>query len=436
MNYRVYVLILLTLPELAFSQTSNAPILTAGPFVGSVTTTSAKIWIGYKGSGPYTVTLTDTIDQTVSNPVSTQKIGDLTGDTSLILDYSGLKAGHHYRVSYTLSAKNAPDCTFTTQTDASVKDLDFLVGSCALLTTGFWRAFFPGADVSIYRQMAKTKTEFMVWLGDNVYYLGKDYKTYNNMFRRTLETRTKFKLMNRFLAAQPNYAIWDDHDYGWNDADKNFPAKDSALKVFRGFWPNTYENNVKETYFTFRYNDAEFFMTDGRWFRDAPGDTAGAFLGEEQLQWLKTKLLKSDATFKFVCIGSQVLNDNQHGESYAHYPRERNKLLDYIVDNDIKGVIFLTGDKHYSELTKRDWRGYPLYDFTSSPISSPVIPRMLLHGYDNPRSIKGTVLYAKNFGRIKITGPAGNRECKLAIYGKRGKLKWDYTIKSDELKRK
>jgi alkaline phosphatase D len=311
-----------------------------------------------------------------------------------------------------------------------------MFGSCALLTTGFWRAFFPGADVRIYRKMAKAPKDFMVWLGDNLYYLGKDYTSYDRMFQRNIDVRRKFKLMRRFLAAQPNYAIWDDHDYGWNDADRTFPLKDTALKVFRGFWPNTYESDVKLTYFTFRYADAEFFMTDGRWYRSPPGDTAGDFLGPEQLRWLKEKLLNSTATFKFICMGSQVLNDNEHGESYAHYPHERNDLLSYIADNNIKGVIFLTGDKHYAELSRREWRGYPFYDFTSSPITSPVMPRKWLRSYHNPLSVKGTVIYRKNYGRISISGPPGSRSLRLALYGKSGRLKWDRTIRSDELSRK
>lgn len=436
MNYRFYVLILLALPEIVFSQNGSA-LITAGPFVGSVTTTSVKVWLAYKGNGPLGLSLKDTADNSsFSDPVGTQKIADREGDTSVTIDFTGLRPGHCYRVLHNTSSKPTPDCVFTTQANTSVRDLDFLFGSCALLTTGFWRAFFPGADVSIYNRMARTRTDFMVWLGDNVYYLGNDYKSYDNMFRRSLEVRSKFRLMDKFLAAQPNYAIWDDHDYGWNDADSTFPLKDSALKVFRGFWPNTYEKDVKLTYFTFRYADAEFFMTDGRWFRNPPGDTAGDFLGHEQIRWLKEKLLKSNATFKFICMGSQVLNDNHHGESYAHYPKERNELLNYIVDNNIKGVIFLTGDKHYAELSKRDWRGYPLYDFTSSPITSPVMPRKGLKPYHNPLSVKGTVVYRKNYGRIKINGPEGDRICKLQLYGKWGKLKWEHDIKSEELSRK
>lgn len=435
MNYCVYVLMLLALPEIAFTQ-NTTPTLTAGPFAGSVTTTSAKVWIAYRGSGAFTVTLSDTNDNTIANPIATSKIGDRDGDTSMILDFTGLKAGHSFIVTYTLTAKNAPDCRFTAQTDVAVKDMDFLFGSCAYMTTGCLKMFFPGTNVRIFRHMTKAKSDFMVWLGDNIYYIVKDYKSYDNMFRRQLNIRESFKSLQTFLATQPNYAIWDDHDYGWNDADKTFPLKDTALKVFRGFWPNTYESTVKETYFTFRYADAEFFMTDGRWFRNPPGDTAGDFLGAEQLRWLKNKLLNSDATFKFICMGSQVLNDNEHGESYAHYPKERNDLLNYIVDNNIKGVIFLTGDKHYAELSKRDWRGYTFYDFTSSPLTSVVLPHKWVKSFHNPLSVKGTVIYSKNYGRIKITGTQGNRSLRLELYGKGGNLRWERVIKSEELGRK
>ena len=71
------------------------------------------------------------------------------------------------------------------------------------------------------------------------------------------------------------------------------------------------------------------------------GDTNGTMLGETQLVWLKNKLLMSDAAFKFICLGSTVLNENNMvGESYTQYPKERSELLDFIADNNIKGVVF------------------------------------------------------------------------------------------------
>lgn len=284
--------------------------------------------------------------------------------------------------------------------------------------------------------MKRKKSDFTVWLGDNIYYIGKDYRSYENMFKRQLNIRNKFITLANFLSNQPNYAIWDDHDYGWNNSDKNFPLKEEALKIFKGFWPNNFDHGDtnKGIYNTFRYYDAQFFMTDNRWYLDPEGDTTASFLGDVQLQWLKKELKASDATFKFICVGSQVLNDSRQGDSYAKYPVERNRLLDFIVDNNIGGVIFLTGDRHYAELSKRDWKGYTFYDFTSSPFTSPVIYTKHLPGFRNDFSIDSTIFYRKNFGQISLRGPADNRQCVMELYGKGGKRKWVYSINANDIR--
>ncbi len=431
-----FVIAAIVLCGLAFSQNPEKPRLISGPFAGAVTKNSAKVWIAYRGNGQNMLTLLDTSDNTTITPTGFHKINDDKGNTALVMDFTDLQPEHTYKAVVAFDLLNLhPKCFIKTQADTAVKDLNFILGSCALLNTGFSRLIFPGSSSEIFGRMKRQRSEFMVWLGDNVYYFHKHYGSYQGMFGRNLKIRRGFISLSGFLAAQPNYAIWDDHDYGWNDSDKKFPQKDSSLIVFKGFWPNPYaeKEDFKGNYFTFRYYDAEFFMTDDRWFRDSEGDTAGAYLGKEQLAWLKDKLLHSDATFKFICTGSQVLNDSYFGESYAKYPHERNNLFDFIATNNIKGVIFLTGDKHYSELSLRNWKGYPLYDFTSSPITSPVVPAKFLGFYHNSYSVPGSILYRKNFGKISLTGPVGNRSCKMEIYGRGGHKKWEYIIDASEL---
>lgn len=420
------------LPFIILAQ-APGPVITGGPLSGSVNENSAKVWLSYRGNGQVEVNLFDSLSHLSIPAYGFQRLANAKGDTSLISEFKGLTAGHRYVVQHHFTGKNIPDCAFSTQSKAGSSDIDFLFGSCALACTGFWRMFWPGADIRIYKHMLAARPDFMVWLGDNLYYLGSDFKSYEHMFRRNLDVRGKFPLMRKFLAAQPNYAIWDDHDYGPNDSDKRFLLKDTALKIFRAFWPNTYETEVRENYFTYRYADAEFFMTDDRYFRDGPEDSLGDYLGPAQLKWLEAKLLASNASFKFICTGSQVINDNEHGETYARYPRERNNLLDFIAGNNIRGVIFLTGDKHYSELSERVWHGYPFYDFTSSPITSPILPRKGLNAFNNPYSVQGSVLYRKNFGRIRINGAPGHRVCQMQLYGKNGRLRFNYSVKADDI---
>ncbi|HLP51866.1 MAG TPA: alkaline phosphatase D family protein [Chitinophagales bacterium] len=428
------ILLTALLGLLLFSKAQNpekARLIT-GPIVGSVTTTTARIWIAFKGNGLNMMTLVDTVTETVYYPTGLNKINDNKGVTALNMDFTGLKSNHVYKCEFTEGVGLRPKCVFTTQAD-SLKDFDFLVGSCALMNTDISRFVFPGASTAIFEIMRRKKSDFMLWLGDNIYYFSKHYKSYDGMFNRNLKIRNYFPALQLFLASQPHYAIWDDHDYGWNDADKNFPLKDTALTIFKGFWPNTYEpDTLKGNYFTYTYYDAEFFMTDCRYFRDPEGDTSGAYFGEQQMAWLKDKLLNSKATFKFICSGSQVLNDSYYGESYAKYSKERNELLDFIANKNVKGVIFLSGDKHFSEMSKRIWKGYPMYDFTSSPLTSPVI-KLRTSGFVNTYSVAGTLLYRKNFGKISISGNADNRICKMEIYGMAGDKKWEYVVNANDL---
>ena len=441
MKKYAFLIFLACLINLAAAQKSQKPKLIAGPVIGAVTKNTAKIWIAYRGKGQNLLILGDTAEKRVYYPTNFSYISDAKGDVALTMDFTGLKPNHRYNIIVSIDGWGAhAKYSFKTPADTAVADFNFLLGSCALMNTDPTRVFFPAGSNWIFYRMKKRKGDFMIWLGDNIYYIyPKQYGSYDGMFKRQLDIRKYYRKFYRdFLGSQPNYAIWDDHDCGPNDCDRTFSLIDSSLKVFKGFWPNTYpeQDKFKGNYFNFRQYDAEFFMTDDRYYRDPPGDTAGSFLGETQMIWLKNKLLMSDAAFKFICIGSQVLNDNNFGESYARYPKERNDLFDFIAKNDIKGVIFLTGDKHYAEICKRDWNGYPLYDFTSSPLTSPPLPRRIFGAYHNQWRIKGTDYGFKNFGKIFVSGNKGDRSLKLQIYGRGGYKKRELNIKETELQRK
>lgn len=88
--------------------------------------------------------------------------------------------------------------------------------------------------------MEAEKPDFMLWLGDNTYYLFNDNKSFENMFERNMQMRAKFKHLKSFLSAVPQYAIADDHDFGPDDAGKDWRLKDTALTIFKHFWPNDY----------------------------------------------------------------------------------------------------------------------------------------------------------------------------------------------------
>ena len=434
-----HLLSLILFCSLVLSAQAQKAKLFSGPVIGSVTSTSARVQITYRGKGKNAVILGDTATKSVIYPSNYSYLAS-NGIVSLTFDFTKLQPGHVYNVVVSIEGwKTQAKTSFRTQYDTNVKDFSFNTGSCALLCTDWLRPVFPGGKTDIFNTMRRHPADFMLWLGDNIYYLtSKEYKSQDAMFMHNVKVRRSFVQYKNFLSSTPHYAIWDDHDFGPNDADSRWALKDSALAVFKSFWPNTYpeQPQFKGNYFSFRYYDAEFFMLDDRYFRDPVGDSSAHFLGETQMVWLKNKLQMSDAAFKFIAIGTQVLNDNKFGESYKQFPKERQELFDFLVKNNIKGVIFLTGDKHYTEICKKEINGYPIIDLTCSPLTSPVLPRKLLGAYTNATRIPGTDYGGHNYGRISVTGAPGDRSCTIEIHGRHGLKRRELVIRQSELQQR
>jgi len=254
--------------------------------------------------------------------------------------------------------------------------IKFAAGSCAYINEEIYdRPGKPyGASTEIFASIFREKPEFMLWLGDNIYFREPDWNSLTGMIKRYEHDRS-IPEFAELLANVHHYAIWDDHDYGPNNSDRSFWNKGAALEVFSMFWGNpSYGFPGMEGAITFfEWGDAAFFLLDDRWYRSPEKRkfVERKMLGDLQIEWLIDALSSSEATFKFIAVGSQVLNPAARYENYSTYPEERNKLLKMIDAEKIPGIIFLTGDRHFSEITKLEREGnYPLFDFTISPFTS------------------------------------------------------------------
>lgn len=83
--------------------------------------------------------------------------------------------------------------------------------------------------------------------------------------------------------------------------------------------------------------------------------------GKTQMDWLKNSLLNSYATFKIIATGSPFLNRNNQFDCAVHYVLEHQDILNFIALHKIKGVIFLTGDRHRCEVIEERGMAYILY---------------------------------------------------------------------------
>ena len=276
----------------------------------------------------------------------------------------------------------------------------------------------------------------MLWLGDNVYTREVDWSSRSSILKRYTHTRS-LPEMQPLLASTHNYAIFDDHDYGPNDADRSFWGKDFTLEAFKLFWANpSYGVMGKASCVTqFEWGDAEFFFLDNRTFRSPNNRKTGTreMLSEWQVQWLIDALVTSRATFKIVAVGGQVLNPLSVYENYSTYPEERQKVLDLIEKEGIKGVIFVTGDRHHTELNKLERKGtYPLYDFTISSLTAGTNPNALNEA--NPLRVPGTFTAEHNFAVFEFSGALKDRTLKCSVYNPTGKEIWTYSINSKDLR--
>jgi len=435
------ILLALTSPMLW----ANQDLLQAGPMIGYMDIVETVIWVQTKSSAKVTVSYWAGDEKPVqSAPIVTSE-QDLYIARFVI---SGLVENTRYQYAVAINGKELKfpyPLTFKTQKHWQYRtdppDVRFALGSCLYINDPpYDRPGTPyGGDFEILQALAAEKPDFMLWLGDNTYLRESDFFSPLRLEYRYRHDRA-FPQLQQLLATAANYATWDDHDYGPNNSNRSYAFKDVTLALFKAYWANPSYGmpDTPGVFFRFSWSDLDFFVTDDRYYR-APNQSTELgkpYLGEAQMQWLKDSLLDSNASFKFVVIGNQVLNIHSRHESYPSYQEEWSALMQWLNSNDVSGVVFLTGDRHHTELIKWDRVGnYPLYDFTSSPLTSGW-GGPLESEENNPLRVPGTLTHGKrNYGIIEVAGPRNERVLTLKTCNKDGGLEWEKSIPRSELMR-
>jgi alkaline phosphatase D len=240
----------------------------------------------------------------------------------------------------------------------------------------------------------------MLWLGDNWYYLGPDLKNTSLkikealhrgdwsdtalMRKRALIARNNANLAP-LLGAVPHVAVWDDHDFGHNNAPYDggrikpeelkghWVGREKAREVFASMWANPPQTGGgRGVQFAFRRGPAAFFMMDDRYHKD-PG--SGRIWGQEQLTWLAEALQRADlegAAVKFIANGTQVIAPTGPESHTAEGKDEIKQLREFVRSQKIRNVVFLSGDRHRCEFWTEP--GEPaLHEFTASPFQHSLV---------------------------------------------------------------
>ncbi|NHM03036.1 alkaline phosphatase D family protein [Flavobacterium difficile] len=438
-----FILAFLLFSVSIFSQNN----LQSGPMVGYCEMKEAMIWL--QTEKPASVFIeyyaTENAKQVFQTSVATtNKENGFT--CHLLLDK--LQPGKKYNYSVFIDKKKIElpyETSFSSkklwQWRENAPDFTIALGSCSYVSEeSLDRPGKPyGSNYFIFESIAKKNPDIMLWGGDNIYLREADWDSQTGIYHRYSHSR-KIKEMQPLLAKTQNFAIWDDHDFGPNDSDRGFYNKYVTQQAFKDFWANkfygTNPNQKEGVYSSFNWGDAEVFLLDNRFFKSPNERVTGnkELLGATQMQWLIDALVASKASFKLIVVGGQVLNSAAVFENYENYKAEKELLLNEIAANKIKGVLFISGDRHFSELSElKRANTYSLFDWTVSPLTSGHGNLEKVAKEDNQNRVAGSLFAQHVFGTVSFSGDKENRQMKLTLFDNEGKELWNKVILKKDL---
>lgn len=302
--------------------------------------------------------------------------------------------------------------------------------------------------VPIFDAILARQPELFLFLGDNIYADTTDMELMRSKYAK-LGADAGFQ---RLLQACPVMATWDDHDYGGNDAGAEYPLREQSQQGFLDFWGDPADSPRRQREGIY---DAQVFgpagkrvqviMLDVRYFRGplktGPRRLGGPYvpeenpavtmLGAEQWAWLEEQL-RVPAEVRLIASGIQCVSQDAGHETWSNLPHERQRLFDLIAKTGASGVLLLSGDRHWAELSvERQGVPYPLYDLTSSSLNQ-------LHPRGTPtdnrtRAIAKTY-HRENFGEILIDWASSDPQLQLRVLNLVGEPVLETAVSLSELR--
>ncbi|ANH70745.1 hypothetical protein ABE85_19850 [Mitsuaria sp. 7] len=282
----------------------------------------------------------------------------------------------------------------------------------------------------IWRAIGAAKPDLFVFLGDNLYADARDEATLRQRYAEFMAVEP----LQAFRRSTRHVAIWDDHDFGDDDEGADYPLKQLSQQLFCDAWnepadsPRRRADGIYQSYvFEALGKRIQVILPDLRFNRtmltadpslkssyaamvlraklsgqpmtgwyvpDARPEAT--LLGEAQWTWLEAQL-RVPADVRLIGSSVQFAADGSGWEGWANFPRERARLVELIRTTRAEGVVFLSGDMHYAEMSSVAVDGgYPLWDATSSGLTEV---------WDIPtpnRNRRSAVMAELNFGVLDV----------------------------------
>jgi alkaline phosphatase D len=367
-----------------------------GVVSGDPTPKGISLWTRFDpsgGGGTGTVELEVATDKSFRHVVARQNVKTGAASNHAVkARVTGLKAHEQYYYRFASKSADSPVGRFRTALPAdSQEDVKFAFFSCQDYSHGYYNALDAMADGDY---------DFVVCLGDYIYAetyhsvkggtavrddkIGRENPQNPSIVREAVtlaDYRAKYQLyrtdplLRAVHSKFPMVMLWDDHEvqdnYVGKPADGGLPPdKHFSLARKKAGRQAFFENmpafaGGTKLYRSLRFgSNVELVVMDQRTYRDnQPCDDAVVapcadynqprdFLGATQMSWVKDKLKQSTAKWKVMAnevtvMPTRVLGGaNYTYDNWEGYPQEREELLTYLRDQQIKDVVFVTGDIH------------------------------------------------------------------------------------------
>lgn len=263
------------------------------------------------------------------------------------------------------------------------------MGSCA----------FQWAPQPIFRAIADSNPDLYLSLGDAIY---GDYdpkkRTAYEVTKETL--RREWQLLAdstdwQYLTSRvPVMATWDNHDYGHYQEGEEFRLKNTSKEIFLDFFGEPEESERRQTPGIY---DAKIFGPEGQRVqiilldtrssktppelarrpegasgslgKFAPNtDPDASLLGAAQWQWLEQQLHKP-AEVRLLASSTQIIADQKGMDEWGGHPLERQKLFELIKKTGATNLLLLSGNVHFTEVTRIQFGDLELVELTSSGLT-------------------------------------------------------------------
>jgi len=301
----------------------------------------------------------------------------------------------------------------------------------------------------VLETVVRQRPDVFIYLGDNIYGDTHDMSVLRAKYQ-LLGAKPEFQRLRQEVAV---LATWDDHDYGANDAGKEYPFKEQSKEIFLDFWnepPASSRRTHPGIYHAHRLQQdrrtLQLILLDTRTFRDPLLSNAGqppnpafkndyrpdadpgkTLLGAEQWAWLE-ECFREPADLRIVCSSIQFCHEYNGWESWTNLPAQQQKMLDLIRRTRANGVVFISGDVHWGEISARDLPGgYRLYDVTASGLTEE------WPNVEPNQHRVGEVVRDNHFGLIDIAWQEPDPTLSLQIIDRSGTVRVRHQVKLSQL---